>query len=79
MRKQFLHCLSLVFILLVRGNGLTTEEGLTTEDVLTTEDENLLTVECSKCRELVETGIRYLADGIGSISNVDSYSHCRER
>ena len=59
-----LHIVSIVFLVLVHRNVFTEDS----------------TFECSKCKELVETGIIYegYGSGIGVISNVDSWSECKK-
>ena len=64
--RIFLHLVFIVSLVLVHSNVFTQDS----------------TFECSKCKELVEIGIRYIGNGIGNgmgiISNVDSWSECKE-
>ena len=60
--RIFLHLIFIVSLVLVHSNNFAQDS----------------TFECPKCKELVETGIGYNGNDIRSISNVKSWSRCKE-
>ena len=65
MKTIFQSCFLVISIVLAHSN-------------VSTKDEELLTSECSICRELVERGIDYYGNNIRIIQKVTSWSQCKE-